>query len=328
MSLKKSLLLIPALLAAWPAGAQDPARFLGETARMYRDQARYPDSSWPLRADQADPLKDERTPSVVSSGGQDGAPALRLWNAAVSVEAPADVDLFAALEQGARKLRAERLTGEIHDESGALAAKVAFADDGSGADRAAGDGVYSARVSGLPAPELAAQYRLAVEAALPGGTLLHGTGGFLYSRPWARLTGSFRDSLKGGSVVVAAEVEVTRAGRFHLSGTLADAGRRALGVAQNAVELAPGRHWIELSFFGLMFHERGASGPYRLASVTLATTGAMPNALGALHEDAHVTRAYALSELRATPFGRADLVSAAERLEAEAARVDGASRRR
>lgn len=323
MNTIKPLLLTAALAAALPSSAQDGARFLGETARMYREQARYPESSWPLRAGQADTLKDERTPTVVTSGGRDGAPELRLWNAAVSVEAPGDVDLFASLAQADRKLRPERFTAEIIDQSGALGAKAVYADDGRGADREAGDGVYSARVSGLPVPELAAQYLVAVEAALPGGALVHGSGGFLYSRPWARLTGSFRDRQSDGNVVVEAQVDVTRAGRFHLAGTLATPDRQALGTAQAAVELGPGRHWIALSFYGLMFHDRGAAGPYRLVSVTLTTTGGMPNALGPLHEDAHVTRAYALSELRATPFGQADLTAAAERLEREAARLAG-----
>jgi hypothetical protein len=327
MSVKKTLLLMSlALAVAAPAGAQEAAaRFLSEAARAYRDASRYPDSSWALRADQADPVREKRTPSVVTAGGQDGAPEIAVWSGEVSYEAPGDVDLFASLAQGGRKLRAERVTAEVLDAAGNTVDKLVYRDDGVGADRAAGDGVYSARVSGLPQPELAAAYLVRVEAARAGGETLHAAGGFLHSRPWARLTGAYRDSLRDGNVVVAAQLEVTRAGRFHLAGTLATADGRALGTAQNALELTPGRHWVELSFYGLMFHDRGAAGPYRLASLALATTGGMPNALSRLVEDAHLTRAYALAELRATPFERADVADAAARLEAEAVRVRGAA---
>ncbi len=322
MTVNKQLLLSAVLaLAAMPAPAQDASTFLRETARAYREQARYPESSWPLRDGQADQIKAERTPSVVTSGGQDGTPELALWNAEVTFQAPGDVDLFATLTQAARTVRVERLGALVSDESGQVVAKAVYADDGLGPDRVAGDGTYSARVSGLPVPELAAQYLVAVEAALPGGALVHGSGGFLYARPWAKPTGVVRDSLRDGNVVVAVEVEVARAGRFHLAGTLATLDGRALGSAQNALSLQPGRHWIELSFFGLMFHERGAAGPYRLASLALSTTGAMPNAFSPLRENAHVTRAYGLGELRSTPFERADLLAAAARLENDAARA-------
>lgn len=326
MSVKKGLLLSLGVAVALPAGAQDvAARFLSETARDYREQSRYPDHSSALRADQADPVREKRTPTVVTAGGQDGAPELAVWSGEVSYEAPGDVEQFASLAQGTRKLRAERVTAEIVDEAGNVVDKVSYGDDGKGADRTAGDGIYSVRISGLPQPELAATYLVRVEAARAGGELLHAAGGFLYSRPWAQLTGVYRDSLRDGNVVVSAQVEVTRAGRFHLSGTLATLDGKALGTAQNAVELTPGQHWIELSFYGLMFHDRGVAGPYRLASLALATTGAVPNAQSRLVENAHVTRAYKLAELRSTPFDRADLVETAARLEAEAARVAGAS---
>lgn len=325
MSVKKDLLLLSlAVAVALPAGAQDvAARFLRESARAYREQGRYPADSWVLAPGQADPVREKRTSSAVTTG--DRTAELAVWSGEVSYEAPGDVDLFASLGQGTRKLSAERVTAEVLDAAGNLVDKLVYRDDGAGADRAAGDGVYSVRLTGLPQPELAATYLVRVEPARAGGELLHATSGFLYSRPWARLTGAYRDSLRDGNVVVAVQVEVTRAGRFHLSGTLATLGGQALGTAQNAAELAPGRHWVELSFYGLMFHDRGAAGPYRLASLALATTGAMPNALNRLVENAHTTRAYKLAELRSTPFDRAELVNAAERLEAEAERASGDS---
>lgn len=47
----------------------------------------------------------------------------------------------------------------------------------------------------------------------------------------------------------------------------------------------------------------------------VATTGAMPNALGPVWTDAHTTRAYPPSRFTGDPFGEPGLLEAAERLE-------------
>ena len=91
-----------------------------------------------------------------------------------------------------------------------------------------------------------------------------------------------------------------------------------VGTAQAAAELQPGRHWIELSFYGLMFHDRKVAGPYRLGTVALATTGGMPSALNDLVENAHVTRAWRIDQMTARPFGDPTFLEAAKRLEVEA----------
>ena len=83
--------------------------------------------------------------------------------------------------------------------------------------------------------------------------------------------------LRDGNLVIAAEVEVTERGRFHLAGTLYSMAGEPIGYAQAAAELEPGRQWIELSYYGLMFHDRQAAGPYRLGTLALATTGRMPS---------------------------------------------------
>ncbi len=322
-------LALPA--ASWDGAQPAPqadldlgGRFLRETARDYREQSRYPNDSWPLKPGQVDPVKDERTANPVSVRSE--GIELRVWPAVVGFEAPEPVDLFAALSTGLAPLEARQITGEVVGPSGEVIGQFDYLDDGQGADEKAGDGTYSARLNWIPAPELAEIYLVRVQARTPEGKPLHASGGFLYGRPWAHLTGQYRDSLRDGNVVVAAEVEVTRSGRFHLSGTLYSGEKQPLGVAQNAAHLEPGRHWLELAFFGLMFHDRGSAGPYRLGSAVLTTVSALPGAPSRLAQDVHVTKPYALSSLRSTPFDRADLVDAAERLEAAAEPADVAVR--
>ena len=305
------ILLMTAAMAL-PAGAQG---WLGrETAREYREQARFPESSRALKPGDADPVKEKRTATAQTSRGpEEIGPALTVRAESVSFEVGRPVRLYATVEEGI----ALEVTGEIVGAAGELVATFAYADDGRGIDKKAGDGTWSARVKmpdGLE-PELAASYMVKVRSRLLDGDIRESVGGFLYSNPAAHLTGRYRDKLRDGSLIVAAEVDVTRAGRFHLSATLYSLAGEPVGTAQAAAELEPGRRWIELSFYGLMFHDRQVAGPYRLGTVSLATTGGMPNALNDLVENAHVTRAWKLEQMTAKPFGNQRLLEAARRME-------------
>lgn len=308
---KTFAILLMTAAVALPAGAQG---WLGrETAREYREQARFPESSRALKPGDADPVKEKRTATAQTSLGPEGKGALTVRAESVSFEVGRPIRLYATVQDGI----ALEVTGDVFDEAGNLVTSFAYADNGKGEDRKAGDGVWTARVrmpEGLE-PELAASYMVKVRSRLLDGDVQESVGGFLYSNPAAHLTGRYRDELRDGSLVVAAEVDVTRAGRFHLSATLYSMAGEPVGTAQAAAELEPGRRWIELSFYGLMFHDRQVAGPYRLGTVSLATTGGMPNALNDLVENAHVTRAWKLEQMTAKPFGDQRLLEAARRME-------------
>jgi hypothetical protein len=265
----------------------------------YREAARYPAWSRAVEAGAPDPVRAQRVPTRHSLAGPDGAaPTLTVWAGETSFVAPEPVVLHATLEgPGRSPVRGATVTGVVTTSSGAALGEIVYLDDGVDPDARRGDGVYTAlyQLDAQAVPERAASFQVEVLATLPDGDARRTSAGFLYSNPWARLTGAFRDEARNGDLVVLAEVEVTREGRFHLSGTVARPNGDPIGWAQAAGELEPGTHWVELPFYGLMFRERGAAGPYRLSSVTLATTGGMPNALGPVLEDAHRTRAYPLA---------------------------------
>lgn len=298
---------------ALPSVAQEKGWLARETAREYREQARFPESSRALGPGDADPVREKRTATAQTQAGPEGKEGLSVRAESVSFEVGRPIRLYATVEDGI----ALEVTGEIVGAAGDLVAAFAYADDGRGIDRKAGDGVWSARVrmpEGLE-PELAASYMVKVRSRLLDGDVRESVGGFLYSNPAAHLTGRYRDELRDGSLVISAEVDVTRAGRFHLAGTLYSLSGEPVGTAQAAAELEPGRQWIELSFYGLMFHDRQAAGPYRLGTVAFATTGGMPNALNDLVENAFVTRAWKVEQMTGKPFGNPRLLEAARRLE-------------
>lgn len=318
------LLLLAAALAAGVPAADLAAQPPGDgasplalrAAADYRQEARYPDHARAIEAGRPDPVQVRHTPTRHSLAGPGGEPPrLEVWSAAVSFQAPEPVELFATLQGPGRRTAA--LTGEVQDSAGRAVGEVSYRDDGIAPDERAGDGVYSARFE-LPAgeaPELAQAFQVQVHATLDDGDFRRISAGFLYTSPWARLTGELRDRVVDGNLVVSARVEVERAGRFHLEGTVHTMGGEPIGWAQTAVELEPGAEWVDLSFYGLMFHDRRVSGPVRLGTVALTTTGRMPNGLTEPLLDAHVTRPLRLQRLTAERFGRRDLLEAAERLE-------------
>lgn len=315
------LLALPALAQpADPGAAPAVDGDLGlRAAASYRAAARYPQSSHAVAPGAPDPVRAKRVPAP-HARSRDGL-TLSVWSGEVSYEHPATVELHASLDAGGPGHRGRHpqaaISGEVISADGAVVGSVTYRDDGEAPDRRAGDGVYAAsfQVPAAQVPDLAASFGVRVAAVTADGTTIGTTGGFLYSNPHARLTGAVRDAVRDGDLVVEVEVEVERPGRFHLAATLAEMNGTPVGWAQTAAELDPGTHWLELSFYGLMFRERGVAGPYRVTSLALSTVSGMPNALNDLAEDVHRTAAYPLARFTDRPFGEPGLLRAAERLE-------------
>jgi len=297
-----------------------------ESAADYRARARFPESSRPLQATETDPVLAKRVPAPhsLSTPGVEGL--LTVWPEESSYPVGAPVDLHVAVT-GLSPSEIARLevTGEVVDQEGNVLGTVTYRDDGREADAVPRDGTFGARFV-LPAglePELAESYLVRVTATKPNGEQLQAAGGFLVSNPHARLLGALDHRVEDGDLVLSAEVEVDRPGRFHLAATLTTLQGEPVAWAQTAQQLEAGSHTLELVYHGLIFHERGVAGPFRVASLALANSSGMPNALVPLVEDAGVIPALPLAKLTRTPFGEPSLLEAAERLEAQAAASQG-----
>lgn len=320
---RNSLLAALALLAAPAALFAQPlaGRLAEETAVEYRKQARYPASSTVLEAGAVDPIRAKRQPNVVVARAPEGeGPALSVWPAKVSFQHPEPVVLFAALD-AAVPVKARSIGAEIVDAAGEVVGEVAFFDDGVGSDALALDGLWTGTFTFPPSyrPQHADSFAVRFDALLGDGEVRHATGGFLYSRPAAKLSGRYRDLVVDGNLVIRTTVEVEEAARFHLAGTLYTLAGEPIGTAQQAARLEPGQHVIDLVFYGLMFHDRDVEGPFRLGTVAFSTAGRMPNALNDLVLDAHITRPYRTDRFLDRFYDRSDLLQAADRLQIEAA---------
>jgi hypothetical protein len=334
--MKKTIIATALFVCAAPALAETATlSFIQQAAQDLRERARFPEWSQPVSAGALDPLLSDRTPTRQTLAGPQGAaPSLSVWASTISARAGESVDVFAELSglqpdtsNVLEVLRASRLkynaaiTAELVNEAGARLVDIVYADDGKGADVAAGDGIYSGRVS-LPAERAPAlgsadSLMLKVTAALPNGEERKAVGGFQYSNPGAVLTGRYKDAIKQGNLVLQAEVEVLTAGRYHLTGTLATLTGTPVATAQAAQKYsAPGKYWMELPVYGLILRDAGVSGRLGLSSVALTSTNGMPNALGPVLRNVYQTQSINPLQLTALPFNNPDMIEAAKRLEA------------
>jgi hypothetical protein len=314
----------PSPAATEEAALPDQAQIVSlgrQAANEYRRLAQYPPWSRPFNEEGEDPILRDRAVSPISAAGPNGEqPILVVFPDQVSFEAPDAVLLYAFLSVDGSRVPAASISGTIMSESLQPLATLAYADDGSGGDRVPGDAIYTVRFEpGADfAPQLSESFLVRVVAQTTDGDERLAATSFLYSNPHARLTGTYRDEILNGSLVVDAEVEVIHPGRFHLEATLySQDGRRPVGEAHTATELGTGRQWMRLTFFGRVITQSGVEGPYLLRFVALSTTTAMPNAKNRLVENAYVTGPYRVAQFSDAPFDDRDLLDAADRLEAD-----------
>jgi hypothetical protein len=82
--------------------------------------------------------------------------------------------------------------------------------------------------------------------------------------------------------------------------TTADA--KMLGYGYADVDLTPGTHWVPIMYYGLIFHDMKANGPYSMFSVVLSALGGKSIIESDVVPNAHTTAAYKMSDFGTEPF--------------------------
>jgi hypothetical protein len=146
-----------------------------------------------------------------------------------------------------------------------------FTDDGFRGDQAAGDGTYtlvlpiSERRAGLVS--FSAQVLLADrEDGDPSDAQLLNARFLISPPPTARFTKKISERLQDGSLVVTAQLEVERAGRYRVFANLEHDGE-LLAYAKEDRDLEAGVQHIELLFFGKILHDAGIDGPFAVTQL-------------------------------------------------------------
>jgi hypothetical protein len=146
--------------------------------------------------------------------------------------------------------------------------RVAFSDDGAGADDKAGDGTYSGRLT--PASQGFQQaggtIRLLVELAADGQQgVAHFDVVYVPDVPatWAGV----REALEAGSLNFYLKANVQQAGRYVVSARVDDANGVPFALLQFNDEVASGTREFKLQVFGALVLDKSPAFPLRLRDV-------------------------------------------------------------
>ena len=189
--------------------------------------------------------------------------------------------------------------------------RAEFADDGSGADKVAGDRNYTLTYYPSAAErEQLMGFRLFVEVGFeaPNGLGPRRYGGsIMYTAlPHGRLNGTYTEAVENGSLVVGAGVTIDQPGRFKVIASLyGPDSQQALVFAQNSVQLEAGERSIPLTFFGKILHDAGVDGPYVLRYVMLFEEHPDQGIYepGVTVDPAYTTHPYKAASFAPAPYG-------------------------
>ena len=143
-------------------------------------------------------------------------------------------------------------------------------DQGRDGDEKAGDRIYTFewRPRGVDwgNMEHTVRFNIPDEEASPSRTYQLTTAFFSSPHSPARFTGRVNEQLVDGSLILSVQLQVARAGDYEIKGNLF-AGDEPIAVSRGRATLKTGLQTIDLLFFGKLFHDRNAAGPYTLRSL-------------------------------------------------------------
>lgn len=270
----------PSLLPPALAAQASPAVALA----MYREWAKYPPNSRPLTEAQADvlePLMIAEAPRRLLARDAHGRTRksdysckLQPLRHTITAGETQLITLECTVGQGVEMRRAAievlkaDLTLASSRQSAAVPLTSDFRDDGSEGDERPGDLVQTLRVQ--PPAQAWGDFRLAVEVRVPeeasGDKYWLITTFAASGEPPARFTGRRKERIEEGSLVVAVEVEVNKAGRYVIQANLF-ADEEPVAYANFDAELQSGQRWVDLLFFGKVLKDRGATGPFTMTEL-------------------------------------------------------------
>ena len=127
---------------------------------------------------------------------------------------------------------------------------------------------------------------------------------FTISQPDIQLTGEFKERINDeGHLEFQMEVQVERENNFYFQASLYSTTNTPVGTTQASHRLAKGKHWIPLTYAGLLIRDSGESGPYQLKQVSLAKVTMPMQRAPAIYPEFE-TAAYGLDEFSDAQFER------------------------
>jgi len=272
--------------------------------RNLEETSRYPASNQRFASRAHDPVARRNGPDRRNKKSDDGRSILSVWASATQIDLGAKFEVFAEFsEMGAAGpvVRSDRgLVGlTLVREDLSEVANIPLESHAGGPYTAL---LNTANVAGRPLE--GGFYKLVAR----GPENLRAITAFDLRPAYAKLTGNYRDAQRDGALIIEAEIEAYEAGRFIAMATLYTDDDIPIGTAQAAERLSSGRHWVALTFSGLLVRDGGRNGPYRLGHIAIDKQD-MPVVSGVHAAPNHKTAAYNLTDFSAEPDNRLDALA-------------------
>jgi hypothetical protein len=250
-----------------------------QTYAHYRDATRYPHESRPLleHPDQVHPFATISEDAKLRGANGEPVKGMRLRTTQERVFASAadtvKLTVQAVDDQGAAlPLAISSTSAQSVAESKVLAqsirTNISFADDGQGADSAAGDNTYSTRLS--PREQGFGSYagtvRVLVQFVANGQ---QGVAHFdvVYNPEVPATWVGVRETVESGSLNFYFKVQVNQAGRYVTSARVDDANGKPFALIQFNNEVAAGLQEFKMQVFGALIQDKQPAFPLRVRDV-------------------------------------------------------------
>ena len=294
---------------------------LAAEAERLEAMARHPSWSQPL-ALTGDSIEaaTRNVPRVEVAGPHGASPVLTVFAEQASFDAPEPMLIRARWSEESLTAPAH-IVATVRDVAARTMGELQLTSEACADGSARGQHCYVASITPPTDDSPSIGYSIQVRAISSEGEEREAQLTLQYNQPYARLTGEFKDRVDTGDLVIATRVLVERSALFRVTGSLyAQADHRPLAWASADAELAPGLHWLELRFHGLILRELGIDGPYLLRFVQLNTQTAEAASNSHALENRYVTQAYDAAAFDAEPVIDAEKLAEAAELRARLGR--------
>ena len=249
-----------------------------DTLESYRRATRYPGFSQPMarHADQAYPDRPIEEEHLLSDGKDGNRVSLRTSQERIFVQGDESVRFTVSARDGAGQVVPLRIVRASAREltapgSGSLypVVPLAFNDEGSQGDDAAGDGTFSVRLQPRTDGFAGLFGQIRVDAVLQ----VRGEHGETYfdilytSEPPAVWQGGVREALEDGSLNFYLKAAVKEAGRYVVHGRVDDANGVPVALVSFNEEVPQGAQEFRLTMFGALIRDEKPAFPLVLRDV-------------------------------------------------------------
>ena len=246
---------------------------------------RYPPSTRSFAEPEDDPVARMYQQDVRSMTSENGKLSLTVWSDKNSFQSGDEIVIYAIVRDEIQSVAGNEinmpstLRGNLSFNDSYQLTELTFSDDNS-------DLIYEAHISGTEHLD-SGLYKVTVYSEYE----IQESVVFALNDNFGEFTGQFRDSVVDGNLIIEIEVDVKTEGFYQIQASLYSSSELPIGNVEVAKQLASGKQWVPVNFYGKMIRDQGVDGPYLLKNLSLAQR-AFPVKRSGLFEADYTTHQY------------------------------------